>query len=86
MGHPDRQHLPFDEKVKILEEKVVVTRSVFVTVNNDLVRKMIDVVRFNYEEGSEAKKAVLSLIQRLENSGRLSAPLALGYRMLLDMK
>lgn len=85
MGYPDRQHLPFDDKVKVLEEKVIVTKSVFVTVNNDDVRKMIDIARFEYGKDSEAKKAVAALIEKLERSGRLSAPLAMAYKMLLEL-
>jgi len=85
MGHPDRQHIYFDEKVKILEEKVTVTKSVFVTVNNNEVRTMIEIAR-QYGAETEAWKAVEALIGRLENTGKIGAPMAMAYKMLLAMK
>jgi hypothetical protein len=84
MGYPDRQHLSFDDKVTILEEKVTITRSVFVTANNTDVRKMINLVRTYYDAKSEAFKAVAALIERLEKKGKIGVTLAFAYKALLD--
>jgi hypothetical protein len=85
MPYLDRRHLSFDEKVKILKEKVVVTKSVFVTVNFGHLKAMIDFARLDYDGNSEVSKVVVSLIDKLREEGKISPSLALGYKMLLDM-
>jgi hypothetical protein len=86
MGYPDRRHISFDEKVKILEEKVTVTKSVFITVNNGEVRAMIEIAKKDYGSESEAGKVIEALIGKLEQSGKIGAPMAMAYKMLLAMK
>jgi hypothetical protein len=85
MTYPDRQHLTFDEKVQILEEKVTVKKSVFVTANNTDVRKMIEIAKTQYAPTSEAFKAVAALIERLEKAGKIGGTLAFAYKSLLHM-
>ncbi len=83
MARTDRQHLSFDDKVKILEERATKTKSPFMTVENGTVRAMVTLAKENYAKDSEAVRAVDALILRLEKDGRIGAPLSMAYRMLL---